>query len=129
MIPRSQRYVLAFLADEGVIISDDGRAVPMVARGLGCSVGHAGAMVRELVAAGLIERTYHPGHHRTYRIAITMEGREELGRGGFVSSVLPRRPASSTIAPAMPVCGPIGHLDFDPDAVREAQANAEGVRA
>jgi hypothetical protein len=115
---RSQRHVLAFLADEGPILSDTGQAMATVAEGLGISIGNASNLITRLVAAGMVERDYDPCRRRTFRLAITVDGRDELGRKGFVRSFAVSRPAPPEVPPAMPVCGPIGHLDFDPELVR-----------
>lgn len=117
------RQVLAFLADSGTITDANGKATAVVANGVGISVTYAGNILGALDAADCIVRDLTG--RRTFAIHLTDKGRRALSfeRAASKRQAERRRslvrPAPAP-APPMPICGPIGHLDFDPVAARDA---------
>lgn len=121
---RRSRQVLAFLADGGSITSETGAATVAIGQGVGISTNYASNIVKALFDNGYVER--HVIGKRTFLITITEKGRRYLSTEVAAirrQSERRRRPTSKAMAkamaPPMPMCGPIGHLDFDPDATRD----------
>lgn len=115
------QQVLAFLADTGDITDANGKATAVVAKGVGISVTYAGNILTALDAADCIVRDL--ASRKTFAIALTDKGRRALSFERAASKKQAERRASlvrpaPAPAPPMPVCGPIGHLDFDPEAAR-----------
>lgn len=110
------RQVLVLIVDEGTIEARDGRISRVIADMLDCPAHRVTPILHRLAEQGLIVRRYVPVSGRTFSVRPTPEGRAVVGREGHVSAVVRRR--AEPVAAPMPVCGPIGHLDFDPDAAR-----------
>ena len=109
--------VLAHLVDHSLIEDPAGRVTRRIAQALDVPADRVRQTLDRLVARGYATWDHNPISGRTFRAWPTPEGRAALGRGEHVGRVLPRRDKPST-APVLPVLGPIGHLDFDPDAAR-----------
>ena len=110
--------VLSHIVDESLVESTDGRVTTQIADAVDASPGPVSDVLRRLVARGLITWDHNDISGRTFRVWPTPEGRAELGRDGHTGSVVPRARPLPASPPALPVLGPIGHLDFDPEGAR-----------
>lgn len=121
MTSQRARQVLAVLADGGPVTDDKGAAAVRLAETMGVGYGSVSNVLTRLDDLGYIERELHG--KRTFAITITRGGRSHLAaqEGWSKRQREVRRTVEVCKAPPpMPVCGPIGHLDFDPVATRDA---------
>lgn len=113
-----RRRLLIHLADEGTVEDPAGKVTSLLAEALDSTASRVGPVVRQLETAGLVELRRCAVSGRIFRLALTAEGRAEVGREGHAQRVLPRREVPA-VKPVMPVLGPIGRAPFDPEAARE----------
>lgn len=123
---RRCRQALAFLADEGPIVSETGQATPAVADAIGISVTYASNVLLSLVKRDLVQR--ETVGKRTYSLAITERGRSFLrSQDAIVKRQAERRHRHVIVKPLappppMPMPGPIAKLRFDAEAARAGAA-------
>ena len=120
MRPSTQRRILVWLADEGLIEDPTGMVTTIIAGAVGTTPSYAGLALSRLEQHGLIERTMHGP--RTTSARLTVKGRAEVGREGYVGSVIPRRGVPAGLG--MPQLGPISRVAFDPEMARERAMGA-----
>lgn len=128
--PRDPRgNILRYLAAQpgGTIGDPSGRATAPLAAHVGARLTNVTHIVAQLEREGLVER--HVGSRKTYRIAITADGLEQIG--ARVRPVrtpppipIPKAPPTPIVKPAFPTLGPIGHLGHpDEQLLREGAAH------
>lgn len=122
---KAQRLVLAYLADQGPLVTTPGTATAALADAVGLGSSHTGNLVKRLERLGHLDLGWEG--HRLFRIGISHHGRRMIGREAdwHRRQRQERQVAERAAAPAMPVPGAIGRLGpVDVDASREATARA-----
>jgi DNA-binding MarR family transcriptional regulator len=111
--------VLVHLADYGVVEDPAGRVTRMVAAALDTTSSRVGTVLARLDDDGLVTRQHSKISGRTFRAALTDQGRAAVNRQGHNHHATRRRVEAPAVAPRMPVCGPMTTVPFDPEHARE----------
>ena len=111
--------VLVHLADYGVVEDPAGRVTRMIAAVLDAKPGRVGTVLARLVDEGLVVRQHNKLSGRTFRAALTDQGRSAVNRQGHNQHATRRRVEAPVVAPRMPQCGPMTTVPFDPEHARE----------
>lgn len=121
-----QRSVLTALADAGGHVADGkGKAGAHLAALVGTPANNCATCCRVLERSGFVARVMR-NSKRCTRVSLTPAGWDAIGRTPPSPKDTAGPPASAPerTVPPMPEPGPIGRHRFDPDEVRNAQADA-----